>query len=176
MALTLLAAVGTGCTGQTSRPLDQAVLSTAAVIQPDDATRAKRNLADSQLGYALLSPVDAKGALVVHPLPPRQGQVVIGVPLTGMPLTGSSLSLAVGTDNACLENDVVVDVGTRSKGGQLVWSTQALLGPDHRAHRLKVEFNDHQDAEQLAIGVRMAAAATNNFCAAVAVRELTLSK
>jgi hypothetical protein len=146
------------------------------VVLPDDATRAKRNQADSQLGYALLTTADAQGSMVIHPLPPKQGAVVVALPLSGVPLAGASLSLTAAADNACLEHDLVVSVGVRSKAGQIAWTGQAVLGPDHRAQRLKVMFDDQKDAEQLAIGVRLAAAAANNFCSAVAVRELTISK
>lgn len=170
------AAMSAGCTGQTSRPLDPAMLASANVVQPDDATRAKRNQTDSQLGYALLTPADAQGSIVIHPLPPKLGAVVVGLPLSGVPLSGASLSLTAAADNACLEHDLVVSVGVRSKAGQIAWTGQAVLGPDHRMQRLKVMFDDQPNAEQLAIGVRMLTASANNFCAAVAVRDLTLSK
>lgn len=171
-----VAATSAGCSSQSARPLDSAVLAAAKVVQPDDARRADRNQADSQLGYALLTPVDAQGSMVIHPLPPKQGAVVVGLPLAGVPLAGASLSLTAAADNACLEHDLVVSVGVRSKAGQIAWTGQAVLGPDHRTQQLKVMFDDQQDTEQLAIGVRMVAAAANNFCAAVAVRDLTISK
>lgn len=179
MAMTAVlaaAAIGAGCSGQTTRALDPALVAAAKVVEPDDATRAKRNQTDSQLGYALLTLADAQGSMVIHPLPPKQGEVLVGLPLSGVPLSGASLSLTAAAENACLEHDLVVSVGVRSKAGQVAWTGQAVLGPDHRTQRLKVMFDDQADAEQLAIGVRMASAAANNFCAAVAVRELTISK
>ena len=170
-AVLAVAAIGAGCTGQAARPLDSTVLAAATLGQADDGTRAKQLQADSLLGYALLTRADAQGSTAIHPLPPKQGAEVVG-----LAPSGASRSLTAVADSACLEHDLVMSMGGRSKAGQVAWTGQAVLGPDHSSQRLEVMFDDQQDAEQLAIGVRRVAAAANNFCAAVAVRELTISK
>jgi hypothetical protein len=91
------AAMAAACAGQTVNTLDPARLAAATIVKPDEAKRTKRNQSDSHLGYALLSVADRQGSLVVHPLSPKQGGVVVGLPTSRVAETWASVSFTAAT-------------------------------------------------------------------------------